>query len=282
MAEIDIDYLRTWIGKEACMTDDLNPFPARALAAALDHARLPDNGQVLLPSWHWLYFLDTPPASNTDRDGHPKRGGFLPPVPLPRRMWAAGTLEIEQPLVLGTRAEKTSIIRSVELKAGKTGPLVFVVIDHVLQQDGQVCIREEQNVVYRDLPVVAAPLPPGEIAPNNADWCQTVVPDPVLLFRFSALTYNSHRIHYDREYAVGEEFYPALVVHSPLLATLLLDLVVTNNEDKRVAKFGFRAVRPTFDLGALAVSGKRERDEVSLWSTDHEGFLGMTANAVLV
>lgn len=281
MSQIDIDFLRTWVGKENSVTDDFNPFPARALAAALDHSDLPSKGDALPLPWHWLYFLDTPTASATGCDGHPKKGGFLPPVPLPRRMWAAGSLQVDQPLLLGTSAQRKSTIRSVELKEGKSGALVFVTIEHVLQQNGQVCIREEQNVVYRDMPLAAIPLPLGEIALDNADWCKSLVPDPVLLFRFSALTYNCHRIHYDRKYAIEDEFYPALVVHGPLLATLLLDLVIANCEGERVAKFGFRAVRPTFDLGPLTVSGKRAGNQVSLWSADHQGFVGMTANAVL-
>ena len=281
MSKIDIEYLRIWVGREHSVADDLNSFPARALAAALDHASLPGTGEALPPSWHWLYFLDTPTASVTGPDGHPKKGGFLPPVPLPRRMWAAGNLHIEQPLILGTPAEKKSTIRSVELKEGKSGALVFVNIEHALHQNGRRCILEEQNVVYRDMPTTSV-LPPGEVAPRDADWVKTITPDPVLLFRFSALTYNCHRIHYDREYATKEEFYPALVVHGPLLATLLLDHISANVKDKRVGRFSFRAVRPTFDTAPFAVSGKREGDQVSLWTTDAEGFVGMTAKAVLI
>lgn len=281
MSSIDIDFLRTWVGKENPVADDLNPFPARALAAALDHTALPGKGDLLPPPWHWLYFLDTPSATGTGHDGHPKKGGFLPPVPLPRRMWAAGKFEIEQPLLLGAPAQKKSTIRSVELKEGKTGALVFVNIEHALYQNERRCILEEQNVVYRDMPTSFAPLPPGDVAPTDADWVRTITPDPVLLFRFSALTYNCHRIHYDRDYAMKEEFYPALVVHGPLLATLLLDHVAANVKDKRVAKFSFRAVRPTFDNAPFTVSGKCEGDTMNLWTTDAEGFVGMTAKAVL-
>lgn len=282
MSSIDIDFLRTWVGKEQRVADELNPFPSRALAAALDHGSLPTKGDVLPPSWHWLYFLDTPTASGTGPDGHPKKGGFLPPVPLPRRMWAAGKLQRDQPLILGMPAEKKSTIRSVEIKEGKSGALVFVNIEHALSQNGKLCIVEEQNVVYRDMPTGPAPLPPGEVSATEADWVTTIVPDPVLLFRFSALTYNCHRIHYDRDYAVNEEFYPALVVHGPLLATLLLDHVNANVKDRRVAKFNFRAVRPTFDNAPFTVSGKRDGDQVSLWTTDAEGFVGMTAKVGLI
>ena len=282
MSTIDIEHLRSWVGKENVAADDLSPFPARALAAALDHGILPEKGATLPPSWHWLYFLDTPSASRTGSDGHPLKGGFLPPVPLPRRMWAAGTLKIERPLVLGAAARRQSTIRSVDLKEGKSGALVFVNIEHALYQNDRLCLREEQNVVYRDMPTAAAPLPPGDPAPAEADWVETVVPDPVLLFRFSALTYNGHRIHYDRDYATQVEFYPALVVHDPLLATLLLDLVAANVGDKRIGTFGFRAVRPIFDHAPFKVCGKRTGNAVRLWTVDADGFVCTTATVELV
>ncbi|MCK9284126.1 MAG: acyl-CoA dehydrogenase [Rhodocyclaceae bacterium] len=282
MNTIDIEHLRSWVGKENVVADDLSLFPARALAAALDHAALPEKGAALPPAWHWLYFLDTPTASRTGSDGHPLKGSFLPPVTLPRRMWAAGTLEVEQPLLLGTPARKQSTIRSVELKEGKSGALVFVNIEHALYQNERRCILEQQNVVYRDMPAAPAPLAPGEPDRAEADWVETVVPDPVLLFRFSALTYNGHRIHYDRDYATQVEFYPALVVHGPLLATLLLDLVAANVADKRVGKFSFRALRPIFDHAPFKVCGKREGDAVRLWTVDADGFVCTTASVELV
>ncbi|MFA7268324.1 MAG: hypothetical protein WC073_03150 [Sterolibacterium sp.] len=282
MSAVDIAHLRTWVGKENLVADDLGLFPARALAAAFDHERPPQKGDALPPSWHWLYFLDFPSTSGTGADGHPKKGGFLPPVSLPRRMWAAGKLQIEQPLLLGTPARKQSTIRSVDLKEGKSGALVFVNIEHALYQNERLCIIEEQNVVYRDMPSGPAPLPPGETAPTDAQWVKTVVPDPVLLFRFSALTYNGHRIHYDRDYATQQEFYPGLVVHGPLLATLLLDFAANQAKDKRVANFSFRAVRPTFDHAPFKLCGKRNGDQLSLWTVDPEGFIGMSAKADLV
>lgn len=196
-------------------------------------------------------------------------------------MWAAGNLQIEQPLVLGRPGHKKSTIRSVALKEGKSGALVFVTIEHALYQNDRLCILEEQNVVYRDVPSGPAPLPAGDMAPDDTDWIMTVVPDPVLLFRYSALTYNSHRIHYDRDYAVKEEFYPALVVHGPLLATFLLDLVGVQLADNRIAKFSFRAVRPIFDRAPFKVCGKRNGNQVNLWTADSDGFVAMTASAEL-
>lgn len=283
MAEdvLDIEYLQTWVGREQRTVDALPVFPARALAAALDHTHLPEAGDALPPGWHWLYFLETPSAAATGGDGHPRKGGFLPPVPLPRRMWAAGALDIKQPLRLGIPAEKNSTVRSVQMKTGKSGTLIFVTLEHRLLQKDQLCITEEQNLVYREAPCGPVPLPTGEPAPMSADWSRTLQPDPVQLFRYSALTYNGHRIHYDRDYAVREEFYPGLVVHGPLLATLLLDLVARENPSQRVASFRFRAQRPTFDFNPLHLCGKRDGATVHLWSADADNLIGMSATAKL-
>jgi 3-methylfumaryl-CoA hydratase len=278
---IDIDFLKTWIGKERLRQDDLSPFKAQALAAALDREDSLQTGDELPPSWQWLYFVDTPQASATGVDGHPKTGGFLPPAPLPRRMWAAGNYTIHKPLVLGRVAEQHSVIKSVDLKTGKSGTLLFVTVEHNTRQDGELCLREEQNIVYRDMPTAPAPLPAGETAPQDADWRMEITPDPVLLFRYSALTYNGHRIHYDRDYAVNTEFYPALVVHGPLLATLLAELVAKNIPEARMETFAFRAQRPSFDTDKFTVCGKRDGDTLSLWTCSHDGFIGMTAKVKL-
>jgi 3-methylfumaryl-CoA hydratase len=282
VSAIDIEYLKSWIGREKWVEDTMNLFPAHALAGVFDHAATPKHGDRLPASWHWMYFLDTPASADTDTDGHPKKGGFLPPVPLPRRMWAAGELQVRQALMLGRPASKRSSIRSVELKKGKSGALVFVTIDHAIHQDGELCLLEEQSLVYRDMPATLAPLANGDKAPTEVDWEKVILPDPVLLFRYSALTYNCHRIHYDRDYAKQVEFYPGLVVHGPLLATLLLDLVATRVADSRVARFTFRAVRPIFVDAPLKLCGKRNGNQVSLWAVDADGYVGMAATADLV
>jgi 3-methylfumaryl-CoA hydratase len=281
MSAIDLDHLRQWTGRERSVVDDLHPFAARALANALDDKTPPTAGDALPPGWQWLYFLDTPAASDTGADGHPKLGGFLPPNPLPRRMWAAGQMQIVHPLRLGRPATRHTTIRSVDAKSGKSGPLVFVTLDHRITQDDRVCIQEEQNLVYREMPSGPAPLPPGEAAPADADWRRTVTPDPVLLFRYSALTYNSHRIHYDRHYAVECEFYPALVVHGPLLATLLIELVRTQLPHVQLSSFRFRAMRPTFDIRPFHVCGKRHGQRLQLWTSDHANELCVSAEAEL-
>ena len=282
---IDIDNLKTWVGRETVVVDDLSPFKAAALSAALerqDHQpRLPEAGSELPPGWQWVYFVDAPSALMTGVDGHPKTGDFLPPVPLPRRMWAAGSYTVHRPVLLGTSAQKRSLVSSVDLKEGSTGTLVFVTVNHTIEQSGQVCIEEEQNIVYREMPDGPKPLPPGKVAPEAADWVIDVQASPVLLFRYSALTYNSHRIHYDRQYASDTEFYPALVVHGPLQATLLADSVREHCAGSSIKQFSFRAQRPLFDTDSLSVCGKREGDEVKLWTRSHDGFVGMSATAQL-
>lgn len=282
---IDIDHLQSWVGREKVLTDGLSPHQARALSAALEREgyrpALPDAGSVLPPAWHWLYFADTPSALMTGSDGHPKTGDFLPPVPLPRRMWAAGKFVVHNPVLLGVVAQKRSVVSGVDLKQGSTGALVFVTVKHSIEQSGQVCVEEEQNIVYREMPTGPSPLPSGKVPPEEADWVIDIQPDPVLLFRFSALTYNGHRIHYDRHYAIEEEFYPALVVHGPLQATLLANSVREHCAGLEIADFSFRAQRPLFDTDRLSVCGKCQDDKVSLWTRSHDGFIGMAATAHL-
>lgn len=278
--EIDIDHLREWVGRWQEAEQRIDPFPARALAGLLDRAEAPAVGDALPLPWHWLYFLETPARAAVGVDGHPARGGFLPPVPLPRRMWAAGEIEVEAPLRIGDDARKVSTVQSVELKQGQSGPLVFVTVEHLLFQQGRTCLRELQHIVYRDAPTGVAPLPPGAPAKDPAAWRSDWKADPATLFRYSALTYNGHRIHYDRDHATQHEHYPALVVHGPLLATLLLDLAQREAPASRIARFDFRALRPAFDTDSLTLNGAPtpEGQGASLWTADSHGALGMRAS----
>ena len=275
---VDIDHLRQWVGKSEVREQHLEPFPARALARLLDREVVPGDGDPLPIPWHWLYFLDAPSRAGTGTDGHPERGGFLPPVPLPRRMWAAGDLTIHEPLTLGRAARKVSTVRSVEHKQGRAGSLVFVTVAHELEQSGKPCISELQHLVYREAPTAAAALPPGEPASTAGDWSRTVHPDPVMLFRFSALTYNGHRIHYDRDYATREEFYPALVVHGPLMATLLMNLAQASRPSSPLRQLAFRSAAPAFVDQALYLV-VNDDDAESLEIRNHEGALIMSATA---
>ncbi len=279
MRTIDVAALQPWVGRQTVAADPMTPFGARALAALLDHAAAPRSGDALPLAWHWFYFLDAPATAATGVDGHPRTGDFLPPVPLPRRMWAAGAVALERPLRLGESAERRSTIVAIDAKSGKSGPLVFVTLEHCVSQGGLVCVREEQTLVYREGAPGPAPLPPGESAPLAADWSRSFVPSAVLLFRFSALTYNAHRIHYDREYATGVEFYPALVVHGPLLLIQLLDLVERGGSPTPLASVRFRAVRPSFVDAPLHLRGRRERDSILLCSADENNHVGMSAVA---
>lgn len=275
---IDIEHLRNWVGRTQSAEQVLDPFPARAIAGLLDHDTVPQSGDALPLPWHWLYFLETPRRSAIGADGHPALGGFLPPVPLPRRMWAAGSMRRSTDLIIGEPATKTSTVKAIDAKSGRTGTLVFVTVAHVLSQRGRTCIEETQHLVYRAAAVAAAPLPAGEPAPAGAEWAVQLVPDSPLLFRYSALTYNGHRIHYDAEYARAVEFYPGLVVHGPLLATLLLDAFGRHHPAAHVAGFDFRAVRPAFVDRPVAFAGLREGNRARLWTVDADAAVGMHAS----
>lgn len=197
MTDIDISHLQEWVGKQESKDDDIGLFPAQALAAMLDNKVLPVKGDALPAFWEWLYFLASPFSDATGADGHPEKGGFLPPVPLARRMWAAGEVECFQSLIIGQTATRLSTIESVDLKSGSTGTLVFVNVRHDISQNDELCISQVQNIVYREQPAANAPLPPVKPAPEASEFSKQITPDPVLLFRYSALTYNGHRIHYD-------------------------------------------------------------------------------------
>lgn len=273
--------LTDWTGRSATATDLLRPFPADALAATLDRDETYPEGVALPDLWHWLYFLPLHRLSESGRDGHAAKGGFLPPVPLPRRMWAGSRFRFLRPLTIGAEATKTSTIARVEPKQGRSGPLCFVTVAHDVRQDGQHCIAEEHDIVYREDPAPGAPAPVAQPAPEGSDFSRTIHPDPVLLFRYSALTFNGHRIHYDQPYATGVEGYPGLVVHGPLLATLLMDLL-RRQTDAPVAEFSFRALATITDTDDFSVHGARRDDgSIRLWARRADGALAMDADATL-
>lgn len=242
---MDIAHLKSWIGKSESATDIVSPVPLAGLAALLDHATPPWIAGELPPLAHWLYFLDHARQSELGADGHPKRGGFLPPVELPRRMWAGGRIEFHAPIALGAKVERRSTIKDVTAKTGATGEMVFVTVSHKIFCGHGVAISEEQDIVFRDMP--REPPQPGRAETRTARATRRIVPDPTLLFRFSALTFNAHRIHYDREYARNAEAYPGLVVQGPLTAMLLMDHYLREHGPKRISGFTFRAQRPLFD-----------------------------------
>ena len=282
--------LRAWIGRSETVQDQIGATPVKALNATLDHpARPVPNGAPLPPLWHWLYFLPLHPQSEIGPDGHARRGGFLPPVPLPRRMWAGSQFEFRSPVRVGDAVERTSTIADVTVKEGRTGKLVFVKVRHEVRCNGaaEPAIAEFHDIVYREARRPDDVEPPPQRAQAGAGgrhfWRREIVPDDVLLFRYSALTFNGHRIHYDRKYVTEVEGYPGLIVHGPLIATLLMDLVSRNAPDADVATFRFKAVRPTFDLNPFRVNGQLQDDgkTIKLWAEDHEGWLTMDAVATL-
>ena len=278
------DELRAWLGRSETVHDTIGPTPVLALTATLDHPPAAVSaGMPLPPLWHWLYFLPMRRQREIGPDGHARRGGFLPPVPLPRRMWAGSQFEFRSAVRVGDTVARTSTIDDVTAKEGRSGKLVFVKARHELRCNGATdpAIVEFQDIVYREAKRPDDVEPPPLAAPAGAAWQREIVPDDVLLFRYSALTFNGHRIHYDRRYATEVEGYPGLVVHGPLIATLLLDLLRRNAPEAEVASFRFRAVRPTFDLYPFTLDGQRQGTKVKLWAQDHEGWLTMDALATL-
>lgn len=276
--------LQGWVGRSETRRDVIGATPPAALAATLDHPpREWPAGTPLPPLWHWLYFLPLHRASELGADGHARLGGFLPPVPLPRRMWAGSRFEFVAPLCVGDAAERISTIENIALKHGRSGPLVFVTVRHEVAVNGAAtpALREWHDIVYRAARQPGDVEPPPQPALAEAQWSREWTPDDVLLFRYSALTFNGHRIHYDRRYVTETEGYPGLVVHGPLIATLLLDLLARELPGARLASFSFRALRPSFDGRPMRVNGRREGDTVHLWAQDHEGWLTMDAQAFL-
>jgi 3-methylfumaryl-CoA hydratase len=280
---LNIAQLEEWVGKTETTADQITPTPLAALSATLDRDDPPlRTGDPLPPIWHWLFFLPIHRQSELGPDGHAARGGFLPPVSLPRRMWAGSRMEFRGPLCVGDSITRVSRIASIKYKEGRTGPLVFVVVRHEIANTAGGALTEEHDIVYRGHAQAGQSAPAPPIAPADAAWVRTIQPDDVLLFRYSALTFNGHRIHYDRRYATEVEGYPGLVVHGPLIATLLLDLLRRNLPRAHVKRFEFRAVSPLFDTASFAVCGApRDGNKVQLWARNESGGLAMDATVTV-
>jgi 3-methylfumaryl-CoA hydratase len=282
MTELDVDHLRSWIGKQETVQDTVTRFPVAALSATLDRDDAsPQPGDPLPPLWHWLYFLPIARQSVLGPDGHPARGGFLPPVPLPRRMWAGGRSMFHQPLRVDEAVTRVSIVQDVTIKHGRSGALCFVLVRQEISGERGLALVEEQDIVYRGAAQPNEPQAPPRFARTDDIWQRDVVPTEPLLFRYSALTFNSHRIHYDRRYVTETEGYPGLVVHGPLIATLLVDLLCRNS-GRTLTSFRFRAISPLFDTAGFSVHGAAEGPErVALWAKNAAGHLAMEAEAEL-
>jgi len=277
------DELLRWVGRSEVRADSIRASQVAAWNATLDRDEpSPRDGDPVPPGFHWTLFAPTAPQSQLGRDGHPKRGGCLPPVQLPRRMWAGSRVRFGESLRVGEDVQQDSVIDRIEEKRGRAGALVFVTVRRTVTGPGGVAVEEEQNLVYRGPQERVAPERQPEPAPPSV-WHRPVVADDVLLFRFSALTFNGHRIHYDRRYATEEEGYPGLVVHGPLLATLLLDLLRRKLPAAAPDRFSFKALRPTYDVSPFSLEGQPDEDgrRVRLWSTDNRGEVAIEAEAFL-
>jgi len=270
--------LQDWLGKTEEIQDRIYATPAKALALTLDYKDFEAiEGNALPEIWYWLYFLPIVPMSEVGQDGHPKRGGFLPPITLERRMWASGSLTFHHDLVIGEEIRKTSEIVKISEKEGKAGKLVFVTVKHLIQSAGRIAVQEEQNIVYLHMPKSFVEPKPNPI-PDDLDWNEVYPVDPVLLFRFSALTFNGHRIHYDWKYATEVEKYPGLVVQGPLQALLLLESAKNHNPGRKPANFDFRAIRPIFAFDELHICGKSNPDgSQDIYTANADGNIGMQA-----
>lgn len=279
-----MDDYSAWVGRSETREDVATAAPLAGLAALLDHDVSPWEAGMVPPLGHWLYFLPTARQSAIGEDGHPRRDehGLLPPVPLPRRMWAGSRIDFLSPIPVGAALTRATTIDAIKPKRGASGDLLFVTLRHEISANGAPAIREEQDIVFREAaraapaPAAAATAAAAEPAPEPVDAVRRIAPDPVLLFRYSALTFNAHRIHYDRDYAVGVEGYAGLVVHGPLIATLLMDHGLRAGLVPR--SFTFRAEAPLVDGVPFDLCLVRGGDGARLWARDAAGRTAMHAN----
>ena len=269
-----------WVGRTDEVTDRASVALAGAMLATLDRdPRTLGEGDPLPPLFHWMYCRELAPGSRLDVDGHQKRGEFLPALPLSRRMWAGGRLRFEGSVRIGESIRRRSTILAITPKEGRSGPLVLVTVEHRISGAGGDII-EEQDLVFLERPTEPLRLPRVAGPEGEMEWSESVTPDAAMLFRFSALTFNAHRIHYDRDYARGVELYPDLVVHGPLTALLLADLA-TRRSGRSLRTLTFRARRPMFVDRPITIEGDPTDREVSLRALDATGALTMSADATL-
>lgn len=254
---------QAWVGRTETVQDRMDPALVERVTATLGGPQLGQNDP--LPAlWQWAFFQNPVGMDGIGRDGHPERGGFLPVADNRNRMWAGGRIEFVRPLRIGVNASRTSTVAAVKEKTGSTGSLMFVTVKHEYRQDGQVVIAEEQDIVYR------TPSPPkltGSQAAPEAQWQETVNPSAELLFRYSAVTFNTHRIHYDQPYVTQEEGYPGLVVHGPMIATRMVAAFVAAHPDKRLVHLAYRGLRPLISPKPFEVAGRIDESGVAqLWA----------------
>jgi 3-methylfumaryl-CoA hydratase len=267
----DLDHLRQWIGRSTEASDTVTAQLVKGLRATLFmEIGEPKPGDAAPFTAHWCLAQPVYPMSELGPDGHPARGGFLPPVPLPRRMWAGGELEFTDALRVGDQATRTSRIADVTMKTGSTGALCFVAVEHLITTPRGPAIRERQDIVYRDMssaPVAAKAVTP----PPSAQHRESHMADAVLLFRYSALTFNGHRIHYDRDYVTRVEGYPGLIFHGPMQAALLVEFAAKLHGGKAPGKFSYRGVQPLFEGSEFSVNANNTGGGMELWTANSAG-----------
>jgi 3-methylfumaryl-CoA hydratase len=269
---------QSWVGREETEQDTLDLGTLGRVSAFFGRDDELSAGDPVPETWHWFFFLAGTRQDGLGVDGHPATGGFLPSMGLPRRMWGGSKLTFHAPLRAGLTATRRSRVASVDLKSGASGRLGIVRVSHEITQDGTLVRTEDQDILYRDPPrpgQQAAPLP----CPEGAEVHKPFTPDAVTLFRFSALTYNAHRIHYDRDYATEEEGYPGLVVHGPLTASLLALLARDCRDRAPMTRFSFRGVSPLFDGRAMTCNLAQKDGATTLWAAGPDGGLAMRAEA---
>lgn len=269
--------LSKWIGRKRTERDVAAPNQAMAMAATLDLD--PDafgKGAVLPEFWHWIYFMHPVRRSRLGEDGHELRGDFMPPVELPRRMWAGGRVRFFRPIIIGATIDRTSEIISIDQKHGRSGPLVLTTVRHIIGDGGGPCVEEEQDIVYCEIPKSDQAPHQQATLPTNVQWRETFLPDVVTLFRYSALMFNAHRIHFDYPFTTDVEGYRGLLVHGPLTATLLLE-AAKRNVQRELATFRYRGLAPLFndELITLAGSNAEQKNETELWAAGPSGVVAM-------
>lgn len=273
------NHLRQWIGRSETQKDILHASHLAGLSALLDgDGHAPGVGTPLPPTAHWLFFQPRAPQSEIGADGHPKRGGFMPAIKLPRRMWAGSRLDYIRPLLVGQEVTRTSSILDINEKQSAAGALIFVTLKHAYDGPDGLALVEEQDIVYRDDPAPNSPAPKPKPAPEEFDWDASAQPDEVMLFRYSALTFNSHRIHYDFDYATTVEGYSGLIVHGPLTATLLIENFRKKTPDAVLKNYHYRAVSPLIcgDRITFAGAALNDANSADVWAKNSNGNLSMS------
>jgi len=290
---LDIDILNRWRGRRREMRDTIRAQPAEFMRATIDQPWYGESrfevGHELPCAWHWLYFLDAKPLGELSRDGHALRGDFMPPVKLPRRMWAGGRIEFVEPICIGERLRRVSTVADIARKTGRSGELCFVTVRHELFRADATVMIEEHDIVYREDPRPGdspSPASSPSLSPSpstvtdTADTVIRITPTPVMLFRYSALTFNSHRIHYDADYCRQVEGFPAQVVHGPLTATLLANLAEAH-VGRAPRRFAYRALSPLYADSPFTIEARDGDGDLQLCAINAKGQPAMTAQAAL-